>query len=321
MSIETKFAPYEKVAVRIPDESANNADFRARTLASLQVIASFPLGKLLLDEIEGTEHTVMIEPLQDGKSSNECKTAGEKCYVRLRQALENWADADLREEMDYSFTEARNHGLNISMIAANIARGYSVVSTRAETNVSKPSVKSAKFEIRKFDGNIPRSKNGQPVVKTSRLDTADVEKLLLEAMATGSRNKLINIKRAGRTLADDLVRALNNPQRGHEFLRRGTGSGSLIYYDPIRSKSCWGDKQIERPPTIGLVHELIHAWRNAVGLRLYKVKNDCPPSVPDDEVMTVGMPPYAYELFSENLFRSLWNTKPEHAKLDIRNQY
>jgi hypothetical protein len=69
-----------------------------------------------------------------------------------------------------------------------------------------------------------------------------------------------------------------------------------------------------RPPAIGLAHELCHAWRNAVGQRLFDDAISC--GLDDDEVMTTGISPYQYEKYSENLFRSLWG-----SKLPLRMNY
>lgn len=40
-------------------------------------------------------------------------------------------------------------------------------------------------------------------------------------------------------------------------------------------------------------------------------------SLDDDEVMTTGFPPYLYEKYSENLFRSQWRA----AELAMRTDY
>jgi hypothetical protein len=42
----------------------------------------------------------------------------------------------------------------------------------------------------------------------------------------------------------------------------------------------------------------------------------------DDEVMTTGFPPYQYEKYSENLFRSVWPRQLEWPrKLEMRVNY
>lgn len=82
-------------------------------------------------------------------------------------------------------------------------------------------------------------------------------------------------------------------------------------------------KLVYRPPGIGLVHELIHAWRNVNGLRYFKDKEKVlDAATPDDEVMTTGFPPYNNEKYSENVFRSLWRTEWSRGEtLEFRVNY
>jgi len=316
---DTRFRDYENTYISVPGSYPGDKDEYARLIIEcLDRLVAIPLGKLMLDEIEQVKHKVKIEPIEKANGSNECNTSSQQCYVLLRQAMENWGSAAFAEELTYSLDQAKARGMSRRVIATRLASGVSVVTTKASENVTVvPQTGPATFDIRKFDKKgVPMSKKNVPVTKPGSLEAEEVEEML-DKMCKGQlkRDQLMMTKRAGRSLGDDLIRLLNNPQRGQEFLRRGTGAGSKVSFDPTRQKSCWGDVLIERPPAIGLAHELIHAWRNAVGLRLYKVKNDNP-ACPDDEVMTVGMPPYSYEYFSENLIRAKWA-----ERLEMRNAY
>jgi hypothetical protein len=66
------------------------------------------------------------------------------------------------------------------------------------------------------------------------------------------------------------------------------------------------------------VHELVHAWRNVAGLRLFDDAQAC--GLDDDEVMTTGFPPYTYEKYTENKFRLVWHVGGGE-KLDVRTDY
>jgi Effector protein len=315
----TAFRDYKNTYISVPHTYAGDHNEYARlVLECLEDLVKIPLGVQMLDEIEEKQHKVVITPIEKQGGSNECMTVGDGCYVLLRQGMENWGSASFAAELTYSLDQANGRGLSLKMIAKRLSAGVSAVTTSAAENVKvvaqeKPTI----FASRKFDKTgASIAKKGVPVQKSTSLDAGEVEeKLLKMAAGTLKRDWLMMTKRAGRSLGDDLIRLLNNPQRGQEFLRRGAGAGSKVSFDPTRRQSCWGDVLVERPPSIGLTHELIHAWRNAVGLRLYKVKNDNP-ACPDDEVMTVGMPPYLYEYFTENLIRAKWA-----ERLEMRTAY
>ncbi len=316
---DTAFQDYENTYISVPHTYAgDHTEYVRLVLGCLEDLVKVPLGVLMLNEIEEKQHKVMITPIEKQGGSNECMTVGDSCYVLLRQAMENWGSAKLAEELTYSLGQANARGLSLKMIAKRLSAGVSVVTTSAAENVKVvPQDGPTIFDSRKFNKQgVGVLKKGAPVLKSTALEPKEVEEMLTKlAAGTVKRDWLINTKRAGRSLGDDLIRLLNNPQRGQEFLRRGAGAGSKVSFDPTRRQSCWGDVLVERPPSIGLAHELIHAWRNAVGLRLYKVKNDNP-ACPDDEVMTVGMPPYSYEYFTENLIRAKWA-----ERLEMRTAY
>lgn len=57
----------------------------------------------------------------------------------------------------------------------------------------------------------------------------------------------------------------------------------------------------KRPVIVGLFHELVHAYRNVCGRRVFGDFMSC--NLPDDELMTTGITPYTNTRFSENKFR------------------
>jgi hypothetical protein len=63
----------------------------------------------------------------------------------------------------------------------------------------------------------------------------------------------------------------------------------------------------KRPVIIGLYHELVHAYRNVRGRRVFDDFMSC--NMPDDELMTTGITPYAHTRFSENKFRAEVNVE------------
>jgi hypothetical protein len=92
------------------------------------------------------------------------------------------------------------------------------------------------------------------------------------------------------------------------YLRSGPGQHSQIKLNPDVEQSCVGDGQMrKRPVIIGLYHELVHAYRNVRGRRVFDDFMSC--NMPDDELMTTGITPYAHTRFSENKFRAEVNVE------------
>ena len=88
----------------------------------------------------------------------------------------------------------------------------------------------------------------------------------------------------------------------HRDLGSGLGQTAKIMFNPTIEESCVGDGQMRRRPiVVGLFHELVHAYRNVRGRRLFDDFMSC--SLPDDELMTTGITPYDYVHFTENKFR------------------
>ena len=102
------------------------------------------------------------------------------------------------------------------------------------------------------------------------------------------------------------------------MLRPSGGARAGLFFNPTKVVACELDvKGTTRPPAIGLVHELVHAWRNVAGQRLFDDAQAC--GLNDDEVMTTGFPPYVHEKYTENKFRIGWTEK--FGELPIRADY
>lgn len=85
------------------------------------------------------------------------------------------------------------------------------------------------------------------------------------------------------------------------WLRDGTGTNTLISYDPHKVVVAG----VSRPPQVALYHELVHAFYNASGGQLGRED-----SIDEGnggrlfELMAVGLPPFEDRPYSENRFRS-----------------
>ena len=86
-----------------------------------------------------------------------------------------------------------------------------------------------------------------------------------------------------------------------------SSTGAEIFWTAVKkhldriNSSCAIDPAMKnRHPALGLVHEMIHAYHSATG-RNMRVRNG---GGNLEEVITTGLPPYQYEEFSDNRFRT-----------------
>jgi hypothetical protein len=309
---DTPYTNCTSIIIRFNDSdgTTDRRDWMIKITGLLDQIWGIPLGAELMNDIKTTAHKVYVQPAL--AQSNQCAASNGNCYVRLRQAYEGIGPFKFDTELTAAFTRAKRAGISLEGVAKRLAGGLSAVTVETSRNVARPLPNGAGYEMRKVDkkGKVVTQKGtGAPVWVDAKV-TADSMTALLQGLCNGTRKKMeLQMQRGGRRMSDDLIRCfyMPNPSAGNEFLERGAGCNATISFKPDVSESCWLDEHVSRPPAVGLVHELIHAWRNLHGTRYFMDKekvSDAP--TPDDEVMTTGFPPYQWEKYSENLFRALW---------------
>ncbi len=312
MPFDTPYASCDCIIIRFHDSYAvaDRGVWSDSVVALLDLIRAIPLGRELMDEIKGTKHTLFLQPAV--AQSNQCAAANHNCYVRLRQAYESFGSFDFRTELKSTLDRAARSQISLGGIARRIMGGMGGATVQTSRNVAPPSGDRVTYEKRKTDKTgkvVTDKKTSAPVWIDAKL-TEDSLLELLQGLLDGSRKKMeLQIRRNGRSLSEDLFRCFYIPNAtvADEYMQRGSGCNATISFNPAVTASCWLDEHITRPPAIGLAHEMIHALRNMQGLRVFKDKEklaDAP--TPDDEVMTTGFPPYQWEKFTENMFRTLW---------------
>jgi len=320
MPSDNPYAKCPAIVVRFndSDKTTDRADWSAKITALLDEIQGMRLGAELMFDIRQSGRTVYVQPaLAQG---NQCAATGNTCYVRLRQAYD-FGGFDFATELTTAFERAERAKISLDGIARRLAGGMSAVTVETARNVVRQSGAGEGYMKRKLDrkGKVVSSSPGVPVMVDAKM-THDSMRALLEGLCDGSRNKNeLQMRRGNRMLADDLFRCFYVPNAAPatEFLVRGAGSDATISFKPDVVESCWLNEHVKRPPAIGLAHELIHAWRNVQGLRYFKDKEKvADAATPDDEVMTTGFPPYQWEKYSENMFRTLWADHREGAIVD-----
>ena len=102
----------------------------------------------------------------------------------------------------------------------------------------------------------------------------------------------------------------------YDFLLPGKGCSCYVEFNYLRDNLSEDHKKYlpathtweNRPPTIALGHELVHAWRAMTGMVLFDYGWE-------EEAMTVGLPPFSFMEFTENKLRI------EYGGLAIRPDY
>jgi hypothetical protein len=256
--------------------------FYGKVKAILDDLNVITLGHQLLVDIDAQCKNVFIVPQPNPALGNMCTSGGSTIFYRLRAAFRGADGFSPRTELGYALMGAAGVGWTLQKIGETLAGGMSPVTVRTVRNLKAPAVM----------GNAARQQVGAAL--------AD----MIEAVADGvaQPSTLFTAPRGTHSFGDELLRFLR------PWLKPGSGAGSRVNFNPDGKMGCMGDQMKKRPPLIGLAHELCHAWRNAVGERLFDDANSS--GLDDDEVMTTGFPPYQYEKYSENLFRSLFPNLP-----------
>ena len=98
----------------------------------------------------------------------------------------------------------------------------------------------------------------------------------------------------------------------HDQSPPGRAKGSKVYFNVTDS-----EKNLERPPAIGLAHELIHAYYNALGHQPGINKGN--PTTTAYELLCVGLSPWTNQPYSENKIRAEWPPKNAFIRTDKYN--
>lgn len=262
-----------------------DATWLSKVKAMLDDLYVFSVGHHLLNDINDTKKTIVIipPPNAQGGHTNMCVSGGDTIFYRLVAAFRQSTNYSVRAELGYALMHAAAAGWTLKKISDTVAMGMTPATVRTAQNLRPPV-------------------GARPL-------TGDQIAKMIEDVADGADAVILqNTMNGQHTLEYDLLRFLRH------WLKPGSGAGSKVWFNPDGLVACMGDKMKKRPPAIGLAHELCHAWRNAVGQRLF---DDAQGSkVDDDEIMTTGFPPYQYEKYSENLFRTAWG-----RTMDLRVNY
>jgi hypothetical protein len=302
------FTPYsignKTFSISIKDD---DPVYRAKVSSMLDTLATQNLGLQLLHDITNTGRRVAIIPTRmNGGNRTNTQAVNGAVFYRLRAAFLGAPGMSVQGELGRALMGAAQAGWTMEKICLTLAEGMAPATVRTSQNLRNPTgqtevtrgvlataLQKNRLKLDPHElGALRRTPGGD-----RRLVAAELQ-VMIEKVADGKKTSqtLFNGPRGQYKVGDQLVRFL------WPWLRAGAGNSSQIEFNPDIMLGCMGENNYQkRPPVIGLAHELCHAWRNAVGQRLFDDAVSC--GLDDDEVMTTGFPPYQYEKYSENKFR------------------
>ncbi len=276
---------YYSKCIRIRDKRIGNSvetlpkakadSFIAATTEALDALRKTKTGNALIEAIDATGHRVDIYRGWDKDTGN--SQGGDSATSGVDMFV------DLNTKYKTGGTELK------------------VVLERACMDLSKRSSLKKFFGIGKA---MPRFLGMDGVAKLVGVGTKD-----LEAMASG------------KTVIPPHVDAKLRVYL-YDFLTPGTGESCHVTFNHKRDNLSPAHKRYlpsshiwaNRPPAIGLGHELVHAWRVASGRVLFKYGWE-------EEAMTVGLPPFGNMPFSENRIRVEWGglaIRPDYQNIKMK---
>lgn len=243
----------------------------------LDRIAALPSGPRFLQAFQRTGKKISLKMAGTSGNSTSFADAGSPLLV---QAILNDDATMFKNELKVATRQAASKGIPLDHIARQLSEGLTPVTYRAANNVVQPASKVV----------TPAGASAQAVMAAHAHAAMRAMGVMQDLM--DGRLTLAQLPGDWKV---DLPRVLR------PWLTQGRGTDSTISFDPGDWKPCAIDPAMKnRHPALGLVHEMIHAYHSATG-RNMRVRHN---NENLEEVITTGLPPYQYEDFSDNRFRT-----------------
>ena len=271
-----------------------SSTYKAGVLDCLRIIRGVQDGRRLLDALARTGRKVVIVDSNDG---NACGYDSRRDAVPLLTlALNDRNDALFQTELTKALSDAVGKGLTPEHFARQLTNGLTPATYYTDKNVVKPKLA---WTPATPNATLPKAQQSQEVMKQASDLTKQAQDLLMKL--TYSTKRMADMPT---TWYYDLPRLLRI------YLRPGPGTGSEIDFNPTASFACADDPSMhQRPPAIGLAHEMVHALHAATGTNLTMVVRN---NEKLEEVVTTGLPPYQFEDISDNKMRTQWPSRIAH---------
>jgi len=267
-------SPYAKCAAI----SSNGSEiFWAAVKKHLDRISTLRSGPIFFQAIRRTGKRITIKMADTSGNSTSFANAGAPLLVQAILANDGTM---FRDELKVATRRAASKGIPLDHIARQLSNGLTPVTYRATRNVVPPQSKVT----------TPAGADAQAVLAAQAHAAMRAMGMLQDLM-----DARLTLTQLPEDWQADLPRVLR------PWLTPGRGADSTISFDPGDWKPCAIDPAMKnRHPALGLVHEMMHAYHSATG-RNMRVRHN---NENLEEVITTGLPPYQYEEFSDNLFRT-----------------
>lgn len=272
-----------------------NVKYCVRVEECLDSIDDLPDGRGLLKAIGRSRHSVTIRDTEPGKGNATSRRGkGDGYCPTLLRAIHRHDAALFQTSLRDALENARRSGMSLEHVARQLTLGLSPVTyNRHGQNVARPRNVSLSWFQRHFM-NVKTIVDRRVATNAQTLINLATGELPLGKLPTAWRNSLPRILRI--------------------YLTPGVGLSPTVKFNPVGFMHCVDDPAMhQRPPAIGLAHELIHALHCVKGVNQ---ANNRTGNQKLEEVITTGFVPYNFEEFSDNKLRTQW---PVH--LQLREKY
>ncbi|MGH9667181.1 MAG: hypothetical protein ACRD9L_22385 [Bryobacteraceae bacterium] len=252
--------------------------YTSAVVKHLDKISALSSGVALFQEVLKNHYQITIVMTDPGSGNGSSYTANASPLLvqAINRSLPDLFQTNLKAALD----AAKRSGIPLDFIARQLTEGLTAVTYRAETNVAQPQSKVS----------TPTGLSGSQVMALHASAAMKSLSVLLE-FADGK----LKVDQLPAAWKADLPRILR------PWLTPGLGANATIWFDPDDWKPCAIDPAMKnRHPALGLVHEIIHALHSCRGTDMrVRIGNENL-----EEVITTGLPPYQFEEFSDNRFRT-----------------
>jgi len=275
--------PYKTFA-KIQIEPGTDANYLSAATACLDIIAGIPDGGALLQAICALGPVVTIKATTGG---NSCTRGGDEACPPLTRAIRDKNTATFPKELTAAVNNAKQKGIPIEHFARQLSMGMTPVTYRASQNVVRP-------------GPAPATAGVAPQ-----------NAAFAQGLATGTTIQTLKDLMSGACAVTNLPPdwQFHLPRLFRSYMTPGRGAPSTVNFNSTKTFYCVDDPAMhQRPPAVGLAHELIHALHNSQGVNLGLVAQS---NQKLEELVTTGLPPYNFESLSDNKMRTQWPTNME----------
>ncbi len=253
-------------------------------LECLRTIRGLQDGRKVFDRIEAAGFPVEIVDVV-GKGNSTSYNFWRDIVPILTLAIDEKNSAIFERELTVAMGKAVSGGMTIEHFARQLANGLTPATYTGATNVVRPSTAWV-------SALLPKA-TAKQTMDMAQDQTAKAKGILRELMA-GS----LSVNQLPVGWDYELPRLLR------QYLTPGPGGPATVKFNPEMTFACKDDPAMhERPPTMGLAHEMIHAMHAAEGTNMRLVSRN---NQRLEELITTGMAPYQYEAISDNKMRTQW---------------